>query len=64
MKNSGYGKFGGNADIESFTEPRWVTIQNRGQVAYPLKDGSRLGSRSGGLAAMVCDLFCGYPPGW
>lgn len=35
VKNSGYGKFGGNAGIESFTEPRWVTIQDRGQVAYP-----------------------------
>ena len=28
VRNSGYGKFGGTAGIESFTEQRWVTIQH------------------------------------
>jgi delta 1-pyrroline-5-carboxylate dehydrogenase len=35
VKNSGYGKFGGTADIESFTEQRWVTIQHSGRPTYP-----------------------------
>ena len=35
VKNSGYGKFGGAAGIESFTEQRWVTIQHSGRPAYP-----------------------------
>jgi acyl-CoA reductase-like NAD-dependent aldehyde dehydrogenase len=35
VKNSGYGKFGGTAGIESFTEPRWVTIQHSGRPHYP-----------------------------
>jgi acyl-CoA reductase-like NAD-dependent aldehyde dehydrogenase len=35
VKDSGYGKFGGTAGIESFTEPRWVTIQHSGRPAYP-----------------------------
>jgi vanillin dehydrogenase len=35
VKNSGYGKFGGTAGIESFTEQRWVTIQHNGRPAYP-----------------------------
>jgi acyl-CoA reductase-like NAD-dependent aldehyde dehydrogenase len=35
VKNSGYGKFGGTAGIESFTEQRWVTIQYSGRPAYP-----------------------------
>jgi hypothetical protein len=30
VKNSGYGKFGGTAVIESFTAQRWVTIQYSG----------------------------------
>ena len=34
VKNSGYGKFGGTAGIESFTEQRWVTIQHSGRPAY------------------------------
>jgi acyl-CoA reductase-like NAD-dependent aldehyde dehydrogenase len=34
VKNSGYGKFGGTAGIESFTEQRWVTIQP-GRPTYP-----------------------------
>jgi vanillin dehydrogenase len=33
--NSGYGKFGGTAGIDSFTEQRWVTIQHHGRPAYP-----------------------------
>jgi vanillin dehydrogenase len=35
VKNSGYGKFGGTAGIESFTEQRWVTVQHRGRPTYP-----------------------------
>jgi vanillin dehydrogenase len=35
VKNSGFGKFGGTAGIESFTEQRWVTIQPSGRRAYP-----------------------------
>ena len=35
VKNSGYGKFGGTAGIESFTEQRWVTIQRSGRPGYP-----------------------------
>jgi acyl-CoA reductase-like NAD-dependent aldehyde dehydrogenase len=36
VKRSGYGKFGGTAGIESFTEQRWVTIQHSGRPTYPL----------------------------
>ena len=35
VKSSGYGKFGGTAGIESFTEPRWVTIQHSDRPRYP-----------------------------
>ncbi len=35
VKSSGYGKFGGTAGIESFTEQRWVTIQHSGRPTYP-----------------------------
>ena len=35
VKNSGYGKFGGTAGIDSFTEQRWITIQHTGRSAYP-----------------------------
>jgi acyl-CoA reductase-like NAD-dependent aldehyde dehydrogenase len=35
VKNSGYGKFGGTAGIDSFTEQRWVTIQHNSRSAYP-----------------------------
>jgi len=35
VKNSGYGKFGGTAGIESFTQQRWVTVQHRGRPTYP-----------------------------
>ena len=35
VQNTGYGRFGGTAGIESFTEPRWVTIQHRGRPSYP-----------------------------
>ena len=35
LKNSGYGKFGGTAGIESFTERRWITIQHAGRPIYP-----------------------------
>jgi vanillin dehydrogenase len=35
IQESGYGKFGGEAGIESFTETRWVTIQKEGHAPYP-----------------------------
>jgi acyl-CoA reductase-like NAD-dependent aldehyde dehydrogenase len=35
VQNSGYGKFGGDAGIASFTELRWVTVQHRGHAIYP-----------------------------
>jgi acyl-CoA reductase-like NAD-dependent aldehyde dehydrogenase len=35
VKSSGYGKFGGDAGIASFTELRWVTVQHRGHAIYP-----------------------------
>lgn len=35
MKASGYGRFGGKAAIDEFTELRWITIQN-GQRDYPV----------------------------
>jgi acyl-CoA reductase-like NAD-dependent aldehyde dehydrogenase len=35
VKNTGYGRFGGMAGIESFTEQRWVTIQHSGRPSYP-----------------------------
>jgi len=35
MKDSGYGKFGGHAGLEEFTELRWVTIR-RSPTHYPI----------------------------
>ncbi|WP_125611659.1 aldehyde dehydrogenase family protein [Specibacter cremeus] len=35
IQNSGYGKFGGQAGINSFTELRWITVQQRGHAQYP-----------------------------
>ncbi|GER22992.1 salicylaldehyde dehydrogenase [Zafaria cholistanensis] len=35
IKESGYGKFGGQAGINSFTELRWITVQQRGHAPYP-----------------------------
>ena len=35
VKASGYGRFGGRAGIEEFTETRWITIQS-GPQEYPL----------------------------
>jgi vanillin dehydrogenase len=34
MKASGYGRFGGKAAIDEFTELRWITIQT-GPRPYP-----------------------------
>jgi benzaldehyde dehydrogenase (NAD) len=34
VKGSGYGRFGGKAGVEAFTDLRWVTIDNAGQH-YP-----------------------------
>jgi len=35
MKDSGYGKFGGDAGLEEFTELRWITIR-RSPTPYPI----------------------------
>jgi acyl-CoA reductase-like NAD-dependent aldehyde dehydrogenase len=35
VRNTGYGRFGGTAGIESFTQQRWVTIQHTGRPTYP-----------------------------
>ena len=35
MKSSGYGRFGGKAGIDAFTELRWITIQT-GVQSYPI----------------------------
>jgi acyl-CoA reductase-like NAD-dependent aldehyde dehydrogenase len=35
MKSSGYGRFGGRAGIDEFTELRWISIQS-GSQEYPL----------------------------
>ena len=35
IQDSGYGKFGGQAGIDSFTELRWVTVQQQGHARYP-----------------------------
>lgn len=35
VKASGYGRFGGNAGIDEFTELRWITIQD-GPLHYPI----------------------------
>lgn len=29
VKNSGYGRFGGKAGIDAFTEMRWITIETQ-----------------------------------
>ncbi len=36
IQHSGYGKFGGQAGIDSFTELRWVTVQQHGHAQYPM----------------------------
>jgi len=34
INNSGYGKFGGTAGLDNFTELRWITIQAAGHATY------------------------------
>ncbi|MEM7061488.1 MAG: aldehyde dehydrogenase family protein, partial [Pseudomonadota bacterium] len=34
-KASGYGRFGGTAAVDAFTELRWITIEDPGQH-YPI----------------------------
>ena len=36
VKDSGYGRFGGQAGIEAFTDIRWVTAQVTGHAHFPL----------------------------
>ena len=35
MKGSGYGRFGGKAGIDSFTELRWITVETQ-PGRYPI----------------------------
>jgi acyl-CoA reductase-like NAD-dependent aldehyde dehydrogenase len=35
VKSSGYGRFGGKAAINEFTDLRWITIEN-GEQHYPI----------------------------
>ena len=35
IQESGYGKFGGLAGVESFSERRWVTVQEEGHAQFP-----------------------------
>ncbi|MFJ9867652.1 aldehyde dehydrogenase family protein [Streptomyces sp. NPDC101165] len=36
VKDSGYGRFGGQAGVEAFTDTRWVTAQVRGHAHFPI----------------------------
>lgn len=36
VKNSGYGRFGGQAGVEAFTDTRWITVQAKGHAHYPI----------------------------
>ncbi|GHI03501.1 salicylaldehyde dehydrogenase [Streptomyces cellostaticus] len=36
VKDSGYGRFGGQAGVEAFTDTRWVTAQTRGRAHFPI----------------------------
>ncbi|MEU6069663.1 aldehyde dehydrogenase family protein [Streptomyces sp. NPDC047082] len=36
VKSSGYGRFGGQAGVEAFTDTRWVTAQARGHAHFPI----------------------------
>lgn len=36
VKNSGYGRFGGQAGAEAFTDTRWVTAQVSGHAHFPI----------------------------
>ncbi|MFE1880282.1 aldehyde dehydrogenase family protein [Streptomyces diastatochromogenes] len=36
VRDSGYGRFGGQAGVEAFTDTRWVTAQVRGRAHFPI----------------------------
>ncbi|HEX4791994.1 MAG TPA: aldehyde dehydrogenase [Actinospica sp.] len=36
VKDSGYGRFGGQAGVEAFTDTRWVTAQVSGHAHFPI----------------------------
>ncbi|MFF2517817.1 aldehyde dehydrogenase family protein [Streptomyces sp. NPDC058086] len=36
VKSSGYGRFGGQAGAEAFTDTRWITAQTTGHAHYPI----------------------------
>jgi benzaldehyde dehydrogenase (NAD) len=38
VKNSGYGKSGGRAGLEAFTELQWITIEGPGLPRYPISE--------------------------
>ena len=46
VKSSGYGRFGGKAAIEAFTELRWVTIEDAG-AALSVLTGRRCARKAG-----------------
>ncbi|MGW4230263.1 aldehyde dehydrogenase family protein [Streptomyces sp. NPDC004980] len=35
VKDSGYGRFGGQAGMDAFTDTRWITVQAHGHAHYP-----------------------------
>jgi acyl-CoA reductase-like NAD-dependent aldehyde dehydrogenase len=34
VKNTGFGRFGGQAGLDAFTTMRWITVQERGHTKY------------------------------
>ena len=44
VKASGFGRFGGRAALEEFTELRWITVQDRAPRP-DLSGGARAGER-------------------
>ncbi|MCW2873393.1 aldehyde dehydrogenase family protein [Actinacidiphila oryziradicis] len=36
VKSSGYGRFGGQAGVEAFTDTRWITVQAQGHAHFPI----------------------------